>query len=68
MNDKLGATGKFPDGKINKYDEGELRIGIAIKDSNVIIEFGKPVKWIGLPGDEAIALGKLLIKKGESTL
>lgn len=24
----LGATGKFPDGKLNKDDEGEIAIGI----------------------------------------
>lgn len=30
--DLLGATGKFPKGKMNDDDEGELKLGIA-KDS-----------------------------------
>lgn len=42
---KLGATGKFPQGKLNARDEGELTIAVGIKDGVVMIDFGKPVKW-----------------------
>lgn len=53
----------FPKGKLNKYDEGNLAIAIGTSGSNIIIEFGKPVKWIGLGRDEAIALGNSLLKR-----
>ena len=59
----LGKTGKYPEGKLNKDDEGELRMGVAVHKGNVIIEFGTPVHWLGLPPFEARALGEMLIKK-----
>jgi len=64
MNDKLGATGKFPQGKLNEDDEGELQIGVA-KDAEgkIIINFGKPVAWIGLDAQSALGFAKTIIKK-----
>jgi len=44
----LGETGKFPDGKLNENDEGEIRLGMTVKDGVLIINFGKPIEWIGL--------------------
>lgn len=60
---KLGATGKFPDGKMHPGDEGELRFAVA-KDSrgNVHIDFGKFVSWLALPPETAIQLARLLLK------
>jgi hypothetical protein len=45
---KLGATGKFPRGKIRGDDEGQLRGGMVIQDGTLVIYFGKPVTWLGL--------------------
>ena len=59
----LGATGKFPNGKIDPSDEGELRVGISVKDDIVFIDFGKPVAWIGISKEQAIEIGKVLIEK-----
>lgn len=43
----LGPTGKFPNGKLNENDEGELVFGIAIDEGKMVMNFGKPIKWIG---------------------
>jgi len=63
--EKLGPTGEFPEGKIDKSDEGEIRFAIAADKSNgvVVIDFGKPVKWLGLPKEKALELGRVLISK-----
>lgn len=60
---KLGATGEFPEGKLNKDDEGGLRMAITTHKDNVIIDFGKPVHWLGLPKAEATALANMILKK-----
>lgn len=59
----LGATGNFPEGKITDDDEGEIRIGITKKDDTVIIDFGKPIAWIGFTKEQAKDIGEALIKK-----
>ena len=51
---KLGATGEFPQGKMNSEDEGELRLGVTADKGNVVIAFGTPVTWIGLPPKVAL--------------
>jgi hypothetical protein len=63
---KLGATGKFPDGKIKEDDEGELRFGVTTSKDLVILDFGVKVKWIGMDPKLAKQLGELLIKKARS--
>ena len=60
----FGATGEFPQGKLNDTDEGALRLGVAYDklDGIVRVDFGKPVAWLGLPPPEAIQFAKLLLK------
>ncbi len=60
----FGSTGKYPDGKLNESDEGEIVFGVAADTNNnvVIINFGKPVMWLGLPQATAIQLAKLILK------
>lgn len=60
---KLGASGAFPDGKLNRHDEGELRLAVG-RDANglVRVEFGKPVAWLALPPNEAKELAALLMR------
>lgn len=66
-NFKLGATGRFPYGKTDDEDEGELRMAIATDHGNGIVRivFGKSIAWIGLPSDHARALGMMLIDKAD---
>ena len=59
---------QYPEGKLNPSDEGEIAIAIGIEDGNVIINFGKPVAWLGLPGEQSIEMGRTLIKRGREAL
>ena len=60
---EFGATGRFPQGKLNDGDEGELRLGVAYDrlDGIVRVEFGKPVAWLGLPPPQAIQFAKMIL-------
>jgi hypothetical protein len=62
----LGATGNFPDGKLTEHDEGEIKIGITTKDGKVVIDFGKPVHWIGFTKEQAVRIATSLLSKAES--
>lgn len=60
---KLGATGKYPNGSLGPHDEGELQVGIAHDSKGtVIIDFGKDVSFIGFPQEDAINFAKLILK------
>ena len=53
----------------NIGDEGEIAIAIGVEETgNVIINFGKPVAWLGLPAEQAIEMGRTLIKRGREAL
>lgn len=60
----FGATGEFPQGKLNDSDEGAIRIGVAYDklDGVVRVEFGKPVAWLGMPPPEAIEFARVILK------
>lgn len=57
---QLGATGKFPMGKLNETDEGDLRIAVAadLQSQRVILNLGTPVAWIGFTYEQAMALSE----------
>ena len=59
---KVGATGDFPRGKLNENDEGGLAVGIADQDGTVIINFGKPIAWLGLSAQEACDFAGLIVR------
>lgn len=63
MAEKLGATGKYPEGSLGPGDEGALNIGVA-HDSrgNVIINFGTEVSWVGMPSAQAINFARLILR------
>lgn len=44
----FGSTGDFPRGKLTDDDEGELRLGVTVRDKTLIIAFGKEVAWLGM--------------------
>jgi hypothetical protein len=65
---RFGATGKFPDGKLDRHDEGEIRIGVARDERGlVLIEFGKKIAWLAFPQDQAINFAKLIFKHAGAT-
>jgi len=60
----LGATGKYPKGQMHKDDEGELKVAMAVdeKSKRIVIDFGKPIAWIGLTSQEAQTLAIALVQ------
>jgi len=65
LRDSLGATGKFPRGKITRLDEGQIKFAIAADHATntVLINFGKAVAWLGMTADEAIEIANALRDK-----
>ena len=62
INKALGATGHFPDSKLNPDDEGELKLAIGNNEEKVIMEFGeKPIRWIAFNPNEAVQIAEILI-------
>lgn len=59
----LGATGKFPEGKIDEHDEGEIKIGITVKEETIIMNFGKNVNWVGFTKEQAKQIAASLLEK-----
>jgi hypothetical protein len=57
---------KYPDGKLTESDEGELEFKIGVFEERVIMDWGKPVKWIALRPAEARTIAASLIKKAEA--
>ena len=59
----LGATGKFPHGKVHATDEGGLKFAIATDREHgvVALNFGTPVVWLALPPALAKELARALI-------
>lgn len=47
---------QYPRGKLNAEDDGQLRMAMVVKDNTLIIDFGKPVAWLGLSLHEVTAM------------
>jgi hypothetical protein len=60
----FGATGEFPNGKLDESDQGALQFGIAADYENkvVILNFGTPVAWMGIPPDTARLIATSLLR------
>ena len=65
----LGATGKFPHGKLTPKDEGEIKfsVGLSMDKKRVILNFGKAVRWVGMNRNQAIDVAKAMIKTANET-
>jgi hypothetical protein len=59
------AVKNYPRGQLNAADEGALLIRIAVQDRTIIVDFGKPVMWLGLDASTARALGEKLIARAD---
>lgn len=62
---ELGATGKFPEGKVSPDDEGEIRLAVAHTDKVVVVKFGKPIAWIAMEPASVRKLAALLIEHAD---
>jgi hypothetical protein len=63
--DRLGATGRFPDGKLDEDDQGELMMSVSHRQGLVYIKFGGPVTWLAMRPSDAIELAQTLIRHAE---
>ena len=59
---KLGATGRFPHGRYQPDDEGELRFVVGSTPGKVRIDFGKPIEWLAMPPDKAREFAQALMR------
>ncbi len=64
---RLGETGRFPRGKADAEDEGEIHMALAADHGNGIVRlmFGKSIAWLGLPCIQARELARLLNEKAD---
>lgn len=63
---QLGATLRAPEGLLTPEDEGELRLAVGHRDGSVVVEFGKPVAWLGLPPDAARELAESIVRHAQA--
>lgn len=65
---KLGATGDYPQGKLDPTDEGGLALAISSDPARrkVRIDFGKAVAWIAFSPNDARALAMSLIERARA--
>lgn len=70
LHSKLGATGKYPAGKLTAKDAGEIRfsIGRSMDGKKVVMNFGKSIRWVAMERNQAIDVGKALIKSAKETV
>lgn len=61
----IGASGHYPMGKLHESDEGEIVFGVTSHRGKVILNFGKPVAWMGMDAHQARSLAALLLKHAE---
>jgi len=66
LQDLLGPTGKFPGGRLAESDEGEILFAVGVVEKGkVIINFGKPIVWIGMSAKQARRLAKILRRRAD---
>ena len=56
---------KYPQGKLTESDKGELEFSIAVHEGRVVLNWGKPVLWIGVPPAQARAIAASLLRTAE---
>lgn len=64
----LGATGEFPQGKLEKQDEGEIKFGICIYQGKVMLNFGKPCTYVGFDPQLAVQVATIMMKHAQTIL
>lgn len=66
----MNESNKYPRGKLNEHDEGQTSMAIAAdnKKGVVIVQFFKPIAWLGLPKQQALELSELLKSKANELI
>lgn len=52
-------------GPLNADDEGQLQMGVRVEHGTVVLHFGTPIAWIGLPPAQARDVGRVLIERAD---
>lgn len=65
---RLGPTKQFPRGKIHQSDEGGIQISVGHNEGNVILQFGKPIAWLGFPPEQALELARTIQQHAHAAL
>lgn len=62
------AKREYPDGRMGAHDEGALAfaVGIDERHGTVVLNFNKPVSWMGMGPEDAVRLAALLIEKARA--
>ena len=63
---KAGPAGRFPHGKIDSKDGGEIAIQITTSEEELVLSFGKAIAWIGFTPEQAHVLAGKLIAWADS--
>ncbi len=58
-----GATGEFPDGKLDASDEGGIKMLISENAGNVRIDFGQPLAWFAMPKPQALTFAFTVLER-----
>lgn len=58
-------SGQYPRGKLSEGDEGQLAVAIGVTDKTLIINFGKPIIWVGLDYHSAMQLAENIIRRAQ---
>ena len=68
--DQIAGTAKrsYSDGRLGAEDEGDLALAISAdkRTNSIIVNFGKPVKWLAFSPKQAVHLAETLIKHARS--
>ena len=65
LNDNIGPTGKYPEGKLGERDEGEIAFAVGAEDGKIVLNFGKPVAWIGFTPEQAMEIARMIRNKAK---
>lgn len=56
---------KYPRGKLNEDDEGEVSMAIAVDQDCVVIAFPKPVQWCAFSVEQAEELAVTILARAK---
>ena len=59
----IGAMGNYPEGKLTEADEGAIQFAVTNTMGKVVVNFGKPVAWLGMNPSDARSLATVLLKQ-----
>ena len=60
-----GPTGRFPEGKMNAEDMGEIAVKIGAENGKVVMDFGPSMGWIGFTREQAFEISRTLRKRAQ---